>query len=106
MAASVSDFWGRTSNSGDATKSPNLAEEKQMKLRAIATLVMAATAAAIGFAPIAAAAPTGTTVPTDATVHQSPGNAQITAQPGPAASEAGQLQQPFGGSSNALIFHH
>jgi hypothetical protein len=77
-----------------------------MKLRVIAPLAMAATAAAIGFAPIAAAAPTGTTVPTDATVHQSPGNAEITARPGPAASEAGQLQQPFGGSSNALIFHH
>ena len=65
-----------------------------MKLRAIAPLAMAATAAAIGFAPIAAA---------DATVHQNQGNAEITAHPGPAASHAAQLQQPFGGDMGALI---
>jgi hypothetical protein len=44
-------------------------------------------------APIAAA---------DATVHQSQGNAQITATPGAAA----QQQQPFGGDMGALLFHH
>jgi hypothetical protein len=70
-----------------------------MKLRVIAApLAMAATAAAIGFAPIAAAA--------DATVQQNQGNAEITAHPGPAASEASQLQQPFGGDLGALLFHN
>jgi hypothetical protein len=47
-----------------------------MKLRYVAPLAIAASAAAIGLAPIAAA---------DATVHQSQGNAQITATPGAAA---------------------
>ena len=68
-----------------------------MNLRVIAPLALAATAAAIGFAPIAAA---------EATVNQNPGNAEITAQPGPAASHAAQLQQPFGGDMGALLFHH
>jgi hypothetical protein len=68
-----------------------------MKLQVFAPLALAATAAVIGFAPIAAA---------DTTVHQNQGNAEITAQPGTAASEAAQLQQPFGGDSGALIFHH
>jgi hypothetical protein len=86
--------------------SANLEEEEQMKLRPIAPLAMAAAAAAIGFAPIAAAAPAGTAIATDATVHQGPGNAAITAQPGSAAQQAGQLQQPFGGDPNALLYHH
>jgi hypothetical protein len=68
-----------------------------MKLRYVAPLAIAASAAAVGLAPIAAA---------DATVQQHPGNAQITATPGPAAHEAAQNQQPFGGYSGALIFHH
>lgn len=68
-----------------------------MKLRVFAPLALAATAAAIGFAPIAAA---------DTTVHQNQGNSEITAQPGEAASEAAQLQQPFGGAEGALLFHH
>ena len=68
-----------------------------MKLRVIAPLALAATAAAIGFAPIAAA---------DATVRQNQGNAEITAHPGPEASQAAQQQLPFGGDSGALIFHH
>jgi hypothetical protein len=67
-----------------------------MKLQYVATLAIAASAAAIGLAPIAAA---------DATVHQSPGNAEITATPGGAAQEAAQNQQPFGGDSGALLFH-
>jgi hypothetical protein len=67
-----------------------------LKLRIVAPLVLAASAAAIGLAPIAAA---------DATVHQSPGNAEITATPGGAAQEAAQNQQPFGGDSGALLFH-
>ena len=68
-----------------------------MKLRIIAPLAMAATAAAIGFAPMAAA---------DATVQHNQGNAEITVHPGPATSHAAQLQQPFGGNLVALIFHH
>jgi hypothetical protein len=68
-----------------------------MNLRYVAPLAIAVSAAAIGLAPIAAA---------DATVHQSPGNAEITATPGPAAQEAAQNQQPFGGDSGALLYHH
>jgi hypothetical protein len=68
-----------------------------MKLTIFAPLVIAAAAAAIGMAPIAAAAPT---------VVQTPGNAQITAVPGAAAQEASQLQQPFGGDMGALLYHH
>jgi hypothetical protein len=58
------------------------------KMRLIAPVVMAATAAAIGFAPIAAA---------DSTVVQTPGNAQVTASPGAAALQAGQQQYPWFG---------
>lgn len=68
-----------------------------MKLHYLAPLAIAACAAAIGLAPIAAA---------DATVQQSPGNAQITATPGAAAQQAAQQQQPFGGDMGALLFHH
>jgi len=68
-----------------------------MNLRYVAPLAIAASAAAIGLAPIAAA---------DTTVQQSPGNAQITATPGAAAQEAAQNQQPFGGDSGALLYHH
>jgi hypothetical protein len=71
--------------------------EKQMKLHYVAPLAIAASAAAIGLAPIAAA---------DVNVQQSPGNAQITATPGAAAQEAAQSQQPFGGDMGALLFHH
>ena len=68
-----------------------------MKLRYVAPLAIAASAAAIGLAPIAAA---------DVTVQQTPGNAQITATPGAAAQQAAQQQQPFGGDMGALLFHH
>jgi hypothetical protein len=68
-----------------------------MKLRYVASLSIAASAAAIGLAPIASA---------DVSVHQAPGNAQVTASPGAAAQEAAQNQQPFGGNSGALLFHH
>ena len=68
-----------------------------MKLRIVAPLAIAASAAAIGLSPIAAA---------DTTVQQSPGNAQITATPGAASQEAAQNQQPFGGDSGALLYHH
>jgi hypothetical protein len=68
-----------------------------MKLRYVGPLAIAASAAAIGLAPVAAA---------DDTVQQSPGNVQITATPGVAAQEAAQNQQPFGGDSGALLYHH
>ena len=68
-----------------------------MKLRYVAPLAIAASAAGIGLAPIAAA---------DSTVQQSPGNAQITATPGAPAQQAAQKQQPFGGDMGALLFHH
>jgi hypothetical protein len=68
-----------------------------MKLRYVAPLAIAASAAVIGLAPIAAA---------DATVQQTPGNAQIVATPGASAREAAQNQQPFGGDSGALLYHH
>jgi hypothetical protein len=69
----------------------------RLKLRHVAPLAIAASAAAVGFAPIAAA---------DATVHQNPGNVQVVATPGVAAQHAGQQQLPFGGNSGALLFHH
>jgi hypothetical protein len=68
-----------------------------MKLRLVAPLALAASAAAIALAPIASA---------DVSVHQTSGNAQITATPGAAAQEAAQNQQPFGGDSGALLYHH
>jgi hypothetical protein len=69
-----------------------------MKLQYVAPLALAAASAAIiGLAPIAAA---------DTTVQQTPGNAQIVATPGAAAQEAAQNQQPFGGDSGALLYHH
>lgn len=78
-----------------------------MKLRIIAPVALAATAAIIGLAPVAAAAPTGTSsIDTGgATVVQSPGNAQVTAEPGSAALQAGQVQYPFFGY-DSLLFHH
>jgi hypothetical protein len=78
-----------------------------MKLRIIASVAMGATAAIIGLAPVATAAPTGTTT-TDtgsATIVESPGNAQVTAEPGVAAVQAGQVQYPFFGYGG-LLFHH
>ena len=78
-----------------------------MKMRVIAPVAMAAIAATIGFEPIAAAAPTATTNTGAATVVQSPGNAQVTAQPGVAAQQAAQLQAPFFGYGyGGLLFHH
>lgn len=80
-----------------------------MKTRLIATLAIAGAAGAIGLAPIAAAAPTGTqtTNTGGATVVESPGNAQVTVQPGAAAVQAGQLQYPFFGYGvPGIVFHH
>ena len=67
-----------------------------MKMSHLALLAIAASAA-IGLAPIASA---------DVSVHQTQGNAQVTATPGAAAQEAAQNQQPFGGDAGALLFHH
>jgi hypothetical protein len=79
-----------------------------MRINSYLTTLLAAGAAAfaIAAAPMAAAAPTGTTNATGSTVHQTTGNAQITARPGAAAHQAAQLQQPFGGDMGALLFHH
>ena len=75
----------------------------RIKMNRIAPLVAAGAAAvAIAAAPTAAA----TTVRTGSTVNQNPGNAEITAEPGAAAQHAAQLQQPFGGDTGALLFHH
>ncbi|MCW2592730.1 MAG: hypothetical protein JWQ86_5157 [Mycobacterium sp.] len=68
-----------------------------MKLRCVAPLAIAASAAVLGLAPIASA---------DVNVQQNPGNAQLTATPGSAAREAAQNQMPFGGDSGALLYHH
>jgi hypothetical protein len=70
--------------------------------RIVPLVAAGAAAVAIAAAPTAAA-DTGTA---GSNVQQSPGNVQITAGPGGAASEAAQLQQPFGGDSGALLFHH
>jgi hypothetical protein len=68
-----------------------------MKLRMLAPLAIAASAAAIGLAPLAMA---------DTTTHQTPGGTEIVVTPGQSAHDAAQLQLPFGGNSAALIFHH
>jgi hypothetical protein len=67
-----------------------------MKLHYVAPLAIAAVAVTLALAPIASA---------DVSVQQTPGNAQISATPGPASQQAAQSQMPFGGDSNALLFH-
>ena len=75
----------------------------RIKMNRIAPLLaVGAAAVAIAAAPTAAA----TTVGTGSTLNQTPGDAQITAVPGPSAQNAAQLQQPFGGDMSALLFHH
>jgi hypothetical protein len=71
----------------------------EMKMRIIAPVALAAIAAGIGFAPIASA---------DSTVVETPGNAEVTATPGAAALQAGQLQYPWYGYGygGGLLFHH
>ena len=84
-----------TASNGTTTQ---IEEGIKMKKFGFATLIASGlTAAVLGFAPIASA---------DVTVHQSPGNAQVSATPGGAAHEAAQQQLPFGGDLGALIFHH
>jgi hypothetical protein len=61
------------------------------------TIAVAASTAAMGLAPTALA---------ENSVQQNAGNAQIVATPGPAAQQASELQQPFYGDIDALIFHH
>ena len=70
----------------------------RIKRNYITALVAAGAAAfAIAAAPMAAAAPTGTTNATGSTVHQSTGNAQVTARPGAAAQQAARLQNHSAG---------
>lgn len=64
-----------------------------MKPQVIAPLAMAAAAAGNGFAPIAAATSTATTIATGATVQHRNGNAKITAHPVLPADHAAH-QQP------------
>lgn len=67
----------------------------------IATLISTTAAmVAIGFAPAASADSSGNQVKPNT------GNAQIVATPGVAASEAAQMQQPFGGDFGALLYRH
>ena len=75
-----------------------------MKIRYISTLAMAAAAAAIGLAPIAAAAPTGTLTTNTgaATVVQSPGNAR-SPPTGVAAVQASRTSIPFYGSTSCCF---
>jgi hypothetical protein len=88
----------------ERTVSKYLEEDSVKSL--IAALAMAGAAGAIVLAPVAAAAPT-TTNTGGATVVQTPGNAQVTAQPGGAALQAGQLQYPFFGYGvPGIVFHH
>lgn len=68
----------------------------------IAQLIAVASAVAIAAAPVAGAV----TLSTGSQVTQTTGNAQIVATPGPAAQQAAQMQQPFGGNTAALLFHH
>jgi hypothetical protein len=75
------------------------------KFRYIGPVVLAATAAAIGLAPVAAAAPSACVYQIGSTVCESPGNAQVTTQPGATALQAGELQYPFFGYG-WLPFHH
>lgn len=76
-----------------------------MRKRTITVLAMAATAGAIGFAPVAGAAPTGCSYTGGAVACQTPGNVQITAQPGQASADAAQLQYPFYGSYGVVLRH-
>ncbi|MGB8403749.1 MAG: hypothetical protein WCE30_06675 [Mycobacterium sp.] len=70
--------------------------------RKIVPLIASAAAVAIAVAPVAGAA----TFATGEQVTQTTDNVQIVATPGGAAQQAAQLQQPFGGDTGALLFHH
>jgi hypothetical protein len=98
----------------------DLAEKKGTTMKLFAITVLTAsmlTVGTLGFAAGAAAAPSGP--PTvdqtvsqlksqgaDSAVQQSPGNTQIVATPGQSAQNAAALQQPFGGDSASLLYHH
>ena len=76
----------------------------RIKMTRIVPLVaVGAAAVAIAAAPTAAVT---TLAAGSSNVNQTPGNVEITAGPGATAQEAAQLQQPFGGATGALIFHH
>jgi hypothetical protein len=97
----------------------DLAEKEGTTMKLFAITVLTAgtlTIGTLGFAAAAAAASGPPTVdqtvgqPTsqgaDTTVQQSSGNIQIVATPGQSAQNAAALQQPFGGDSASLIYHH
>ena len=96
ISHAISAVKSETPHSNGTTT--QIEEGIKMKKFGFATLIASGlTAAVLGLAPIASA---------DVTVHQSSGNAQVTATPGAAAQEAAQNQQPFGGDTGALLFHH
>lgn len=70
-----------------------------MKIRYIAPIAVAAAAAAIGLAPAALADDSSSA--TQGTITNS-----FVATPGQSAQNAAALQQPFGGDTSALLFHH
>jgi hypothetical protein len=96
LGLSGDDNGGRSEQSRDVTKD-SVKGDIIMKLRYLAPVAVAASAAVIGLAPVAMA---------DTTVHHTPGGAEIVATPGQSAQNAAQLQQPFGGNSGALLYHH
>jgi hypothetical protein len=70
-----------------------------MKIRYVTPIAIAAAAAAIGFAPSAMAQTEGGST-------QGTTTGSFVATPGPSAQNAATLQQPFGGDTGALLFHH
>jgi hypothetical protein len=80
-------------------------KEKIMDMRYFAApLAIAAAAAAVGFAPVALA--DATAQQNNGNAQQNSGNSQIVATPGKSAGNAAVLQQPFGGNSGLLLYHH
>jgi hypothetical protein len=70
-----------------------------MRIRYLAPIAVAAAAAAIGLAPAALAQ-------SDASATQGQTTNSFVATPGASAQTAAALQQPFGGDTPALLFHH
>lgn len=70
-----------------------------MKIRYMAPVVVAAAGAAIGFAPSALAQDSSSAT-------QGAITPSYVATPGQSALNAAALQQPFGGDTSALLFHH
>ena len=102
------------------TETPISPERKGTTMKSFAITVLTAgmlTVGTLGFAATAAAAPSGLSTveqtvsqpnsqSVDTTVQHSSGNTQIVATPGQSAQNAAALQQPFGGDSASLLYHH